>query len=89
MGILLFQLIHVHCFNDGKVKLPAQSQQEILGELTSIPQLKEALNTVETLMAFLTGGSSMSVEMNLSKYAESLKIKLCSKVQPFAYVGLA
>lgn len=64
-----------------QVKLPAQSQQEILGELTSIPQLKEALNTVETLMAFLTGGSSMSVEMNLSKYAESLKIKLCSKIQ--------
>eukprot|EP00731_Ephydatia_muelleri_P002837 Em0001g2837a len=64
-----------------QVKLPIQSQQEILGELTSIPQLKEMLDTLETVMAFLTGRSSgHGGDMNLSSYAESLQIKFCSKL---------
>eukprot|EP00731_Ephydatia_muelleri_P002834 Em0001g2834a len=64
-----------------QVKLTIQSKQEILGELTSIPQLKEMLDTLETVRAFLTGRSSGNVDMNLSSYAESLQIKFCSKLK--------
>ena len=82
---LFFSAYPCALFHYGKVKLPIQSQQEILGELTSIPQLKEMLDTLETVMAFLTGRSSgHGGDMNLSSYAESLQIKFCSKVEPLS-----
>ena len=66
-----------------KVKLPVESQQEILAELVSIPHLKETLDTLETVIAFLTTEGGVHVEMKLSSYAESLKIQFSSKVWYF------
>ena len=76
---VLYTSVHEfhHC---EKVKLPAQSQQEILGELVGIPHLKEALDTLETVMAFLAAGVGMNAAMDLSTYATSFKIEFSSKV---------
>ena len=63
-----------------KVKLSLKVQQEILGELGSMPRLKESLDTLETVMAFLATAVGVSVDMQLSTYAENLKMQFSPKV---------
>lgn len=64
-----------------QVALPVHAQLEILGDLNSIPMLKNAVDTLGIVMAYLIAGSGASAEMNLSTYAKPLRIEFCSKIQ--------
>ena len=81
LGVLTFYVIPYH-----KMKLSAKVQREILGELGSTQQLRESLDTLETVMAFLAPAVGVSVNMKLSTFAENLKMQFSSKVSSWCYV---
>ena len=63
-----------------KIKLSPKIQQEILGELGSMPRLKETLDTLEIVMAFLGTAVGVKVDMKLSTYADNLRMQFSPKV---------
>ena len=73
--------------NFPQIKLSPKIQQEILGELGSMPRLKETLDTLEIVMAFLGTAVGVKVDMKLSTYADNLRMQFSPKIQQHCHLS--